>query len=365
MSSDIQKSVILVGGGHTHALVLNALKENPLQVAHITVINPGKTAPYSGMLPGYVAGHYKRAELDIDLQQLSQDVGATLIDSKAVSIDTTKKLVHLENGHTLSYHLASVDVGITSHMNDLPGFTEHGVPAKPLANFAHKWEDFRNAAGTKHVAVIGGGIAGAELSMAMAFALRADKHDASVDLLDRSYILSNSSNKTQKCIREKLKANNVSVYEHANVIQVTATGVDLADGSSIAANFVVGAAGATPHAWIKTTGLNLYKGFIIVNEYLQTSVPDVFAVGDCAHMEFDPRPKAGVYAVRQAPILLNNIRMALSDAPLTNYAPQSDYLKLVSLGDQQAFGEKMGCGMSGRIVWRLKNHIDKSFMNQF
>lgn len=365
MNSDTKKSVILVGGGHTHALVLNALKEKPLENTNVTVINPGKTAPYSGMLPGFVAGHYERAELDIDLQQLSHDVGATLVDGKAVSIDTENRLVCLEDGNNISYDLASVDVGITSHMNTFPGFSDHGVPAKPLADFASKWDGFRSTAGPKQVVVIGGGIAGAELAMAMAFALNANQPDVSVNLLDRSQILSESSIKTQKCIREKLKANKVSVLEQVNVTKVTPTGVDLADGSSIAANFVVGAAGATPHAWLNNTGLIVYKGFVVVNENLQTNMPDVFAVGDCAHMEFDPRPKAGVYAVRQAPVLLNNIRMALSNAQLSSYKPQTDYLKLISLGDKQAFGEKMGWGLSGRIVWRLKNHIDQSFMSQF
>ncbi|MBX2886474.1 MAG: FAD-dependent oxidoreductase [Granulosicoccus sp.] len=365
MSSDIQNSVILVGGGHTHALVLNALKDKPLINTSVTVINPGKTAPYSGMLPGFVAGHYQRAELDIDLHQLSHDVGATLVDGKAVSIDTEKRLVYLEDGTNLPYNLASVDVGITSHMNDLPGFSDYAVPAKPLGNFASKWDEYRSAGGPKQVVVIGGGIAGAELAMAMSFALKANRPNVSVKILDRSQILSASSVKTQKCIRQKLKANYVSVSEQVNVIKVTPNGVDLADGSSIAANFVVGAAGATPHAWLSNTGLNLYKGFVIVNEHLQTNMPDVFAVGDCAHMEFDPRPKAGVYAVRQAPVLLHNIRMALSNAQLSSYKPQTDYLKLISLGDKEAFGEKMGWGISGRLVWRLKNYIDQSFMNQF
>lgn len=356
---------MLIGGGHTHALVLNSLKVKPLGNTHVTVINPGKTAPYSGMLPGFVAGHYKREELDIDLQQLSQDVGATMVDGKAVSMDTEKKLVHLEDGTEISYDLSSVDIGITSHMNGLPGFADYGIPAKPLANFASRWGEFRSAAGPKHVVVIGGGIAGAELAMAMAFALKSNKDEVSIKLLDRSQILSASSIKTQRCVRDKLKTNNVEVLEQVNVTEVTSTGVNLSDGSSVTANFVVGAAGATPHAWLNDTGLTLYNGFVIVSETLQTNRPDVFAVGDCAHMRYDPRPKAGVYAVRQAPVLLHNLRMALSNSTLASYKPQSDYLKLVSLGGKEAFGEKMGWGMSGRFMWRLKNNIDQKFMNQF
>lgn len=375
MSSDKNKSVVLIGGGHTHALVLNSLKTKPLENARITVINPGKSAPYSGMLPGFVAGHYYREELDIDLQELCRKVGARLVDGKAISIDTVKNLIYLEDESEISYHLASLDVGITSHMKSLTGFSDYAIPAKPLGNYAAKWEEYRSANVPRHVVVIGGGIAGAELAMAMAFALKSHKGKVSVKLLDRSQILSGNSTKTQKCVRQELTANNVEVLEQVNVTEVTSTGVVLAGGSCLDANFVVGAAGATPHEWLKDTGLALYNGFITVSDTLQTSKPEVFAVGDCAHMVFDPRPKAGVYAVRQATILLHNLRVALSyrqgadiqraNSLMTAYQPQSDYLKLISLGGKKAFGEKMGWSMSGRLMWRLKNAIDQRFMNQF
>ncbi|MEP2891796.1 FAD-dependent oxidoreductase [Tateyamaria sp.] len=365
MTQNTPKSVVLVGGGHAHALVLHALKTAPLAGAHVTVINPGTTAPYSGMLPGFVAGHYTRRELDIDLAALAQKVGATLIDDKAVSMDPNQKLVHLENGAALSYDVASVDVGITSRMDALPGFKEHGVPAKPLGEFSRKWDAFRTSDGPKHVAIIGGGIAGAELAMAMAFALRNQTDLVSVRLLDRGQILSANSDKAQSRVRKELSANSVDVMEGVNVIAVTPTGITLADGTTIEANFVVGAAGATPHDWVQNTGLSLQDGFIKVDKTLQSSAQGVFAVGDCAHMTDNPRPKAGVYAVRQAPIVLQNLRNAISGAPLENYDPQSDYLKLVSLGGQRAFGEKRGWGFAGHLVWRLKDKIDRDFMNQF
>ena len=359
------KSIVLVGGGHTHALVLNALKKAPLENAQVTVINPGATAPYSGMLPGFVAGHYTREELDIDLAALSQKVGATLIVGKAVAMTTGARTITLEDGRSLTYDLASVDVGITSKMDALPGFEQHGIPAKPLDNFSRRWDAFRASVGPKHVAIIGGGIAGAELAMAMAFALRADSNLVSVKLLDRSRILSANSKKTQKEVRKALLANGVDIMEGIDVVAVNEIGLTLSDGTELEANFVVGAAGATPHNWIKDTGLDLKDGFITVDASLKSSAKGVFAVGDCAHMEQAPRPKAGVYAVRQAPFLLRNLRNALAGNRLEPYAPQSDYLKLVSLGSKRAFGEKMGWSATGHLVWRVKDHIDRSFMNQF
>ncbi len=365
MKTDPLKNVVLIGGGHAHTLVLNGLKARPLSNAQVIVINPGKTAPYSGMLPGFVAGHYERGELDIDLGRLSQKVDAVLVDDRAISIDIEKKFVRLSSGKEIFYDIASVDVGITSHMPNLPGFSDHGIPAKPLENFANRWDQYRSSYGAKSIVIIGGGIAGAELGMAMSFALRSDANSVSVKIFDRGQVLSSNSATARRHVLKELESNGVEVIEHTDVVEISGDGVSLSDDQFVASDFVVGAAGATPHPWIGGTGLKLHEGFIEVDQTLQSSAPGVFAVGDCAHLSFDPRPKAGVYAVRQAPVLLNNLRRMLKDEELQKYAPQSDYLKLVSLGGKRAFGEKFGRGMSGHLVWRLKNHIERSFMTQF
>lgn len=365
MPQNTLKSVVLVGGGHAHALVLNALKTTSLSGARVTVINPEKTAPYSGMLPGFVAGHYERAALDIDLAVLAQQVGAQLVEAKAVGMDPLRKVVILEGGAEIGYDLASLDVGITSRMDTLCGFSKYGIPAKPLGPFSQKWDAFRRSGGDKTVAIIGGGIAGAELAMAMAYALRTRREYVAVKLLDRGEILSANSPKTQMRVRKELFSNNVDVLEDVNVVAVTPEGILLANGIEIAANFVVGAAGGTPHDWLAECGLATRDGFVEVDRTLETSAAGVFAVGDCAHMIHNPRPKAGVYAVRQAPVLLRNLRNSLAGQALKIYAPQSDYLKLVSLGGKRAFGEKMGVAITGHWVWRLKDDIDRKFMTQF
>lgn len=365
MKDEKKPNIVLIGGGHTHALVMNSIAKESLENAEITVINPGETAPYSGMLPGFVAGHYSREELDINLSKISKKSGINLRLGKAEAIDTIQNRVQLDDGSEITYDIASIDVGITTRMPSLTGFTDHAVPAKPLDNFSSEWDQYRSSVGSKNVIIIGGGIAGVELAMAMAFALRSTSSDVSVMLFDRENILSTNSDNARKCLRKELKTNNVNIMEHVNVVEITSDGVKLADGSFYEANFVVGVAGATPHKWLEKTGLDHTNGFIDVNNTLQTSQSNVFAVGDCAHMTFDPRPKAGVYAVRQAPILLQNIRNMLSGSALVSYEPQSDYLKLVSLGGKRAFGEKNGFRFSGKWIWKLKNHIDKDFMNQF
>jgi len=151
----------------------------------------------------------------------------------------------------------------------------------------------------------------------------------------------------------------VEIIENAEVTQVFPEGVLLRDGRLIHSDFTTGAAGAKPHDWIAGTGLDLQDGFIAVNAQLQASDRSVFAVGDCAHMATSPRPKAGVYAVRQAPVLFDNLRAVLSGGQMRDYKPQRDYLKLISLGQKSALAEKFGTVWQGPLLWRLKDRIDR------
>lgn len=361
----LTRDLVLIGGGHTHALILRKWGMNPLPGARVTVINPGPSAPYSGMLPGFVAGHYARADLDIDLVQLARFAGARVILGAAVGLDRDRRLVQLADHPDIAFDVASVNVGITSDMPSMSGFSEHAVPAKPLGPFAASWNAYLNGAGPASVAVIGGGVAGAELVMAMAYALRERGRQAEISLIDNAQLLTATGPKAAQTIRRKLEYLGVACIEHAEVARITAQHVELADGRRINAEFVTGAAGARPYSWISNTGLDLQAGFIRVNRYLQSSDPVVFAAGDCAHLDETPRPKAGVFAVREAPILFNNLRAALGAGNLRRYKPQKDYLKLISLGSRSALAERLGTSFSGPMMWKWKDHIDQKFMNRF
>ena len=359
----LTRDLVLLGGGHTHALVLRMWGMNPLPGVRVTVINPGPTAPYSGMLPGFVAGHYTRDELDIDLIKLARFAGARIINGYAKRINTSAKTIMVAGRPPISYDVAAIDVGITSAMPDLPGFSAHGVPAKPLGRFASRWDTFQANTTQPQIAIIGGGVAGAELAMAMAYALR-DK-EPTVKLIDRGSVVTALGYKARQKMLTALTAAKVEIIEDAEVTEVFAEGIVLRDGRTIRSDFTTGTAGAKPHDWISDTGLDLNDGFITVDANLQSSDPDIFAVGDCAHLLANPRPKAGVYAVREAPILYDNLRAALSGSDLTPYKPQRDYLKLISLGGKTALAEKFGTAREGQLLWRLKDYIDRKFMTQF
>ncbi|MEM1237163.1 MAG: selenide, water dikinase SelD [Pseudomonadota bacterium] len=364
-SLPLTQDLVLIGGGHTHALVLHEWAMNPLPGVRVTVINPGPKSPYSGMLPGFLAGHYARDELDIDLVRLCRRAGARLVLGKATGLDRVAKRVQVEGRPDIAYDVASIDIGITSTLASLSGFAEHGLPAKPLGKFASAWDAYRTGEGEARVAVIGAGVAGAEVAMAMVHAFRRDGRAHHVTLIDMAAAFSALGTSAAGRLRQRVRDHGVEIIEHATPARLERDRLVLEDGREVATNLVVGAAGSNPYAWLAETGLTNDAGFIPVNRYLRSPDDSVFAVGDCAEMLESPRPKAGVYAVRQAPFLHSNLRQALSGSgPLKPYKAQGDYLKLISLGAKTALGEKWGFWGEGERLWRLKDGIDEKFMTK-
>ncbi|MEM9852862.1 MAG: selenide, water dikinase SelD [Pseudomonadota bacterium] len=354
----LTRDLVFIGGGHTHALALHAWAMKPLPGTRVTVINPEPVAAYSGMLPGYIAGHYARDELDIDLIRLARRAGARLIVDRATHIDRAAKRIDLADGPPVFYDLASLDIGITSTLAALEGFSEHGLPAKPLSRFARAWSDYRARPGPKRVAIIGAGVAGAEVAMAIAHALPR----AGVALVEKGRAFAALGARAARLLRARIEEHGIDIFEGVTPVRVTQERVMLEDGRAIEANLVIGAAGSNPYEWLRASGLTDDAGFVPVDRFLRSRDAAIFAVGDCAELE-TPRPKSGVYAVRQAPILFANLQHALSGAGARKpYFPQKDYLKLISLGRKTALGEKWGLSFAADSLWALKDRIDEKFM---
>lgn len=366
----LTRDLVLVGGGHAHALVLRKWAMAPLAGVRVTVINPAPTAPYTGMLPGHIAGHYDRDALDIDLVRLCRAAGARLILDHATGLEAAAQRINLASGRVLEYDIASLDIGITAKMPAISGFTEHAVAAKPLDVYASKWRAYlaavQDGQTLPRVAVIGAGVAGVELAMAMAYALGRTTSGAEVHLIEAAETLTGTGPATRARLLRALGARGVALHCGAKVAEIKPNSVLLTDGRRIAADFVVGAAGAIPQDWLAQTDLPLTKGFVTVEPDLRVrGHGTLFAVGDCAHIAHAPRPKAGVFAVRAAPVLHDNLRAVLTGQPTRAFDPQRNYLKLISLGETSAVAEKFGVALSGAWLWRWKDRIDRAFMDKF
>ncbi|WP_374434611.1 selenide, water dikinase SelD [Tabrizicola sp.] len=359
------RDLVLIGGGHAHALVLRMWGMSPLPGTRLTVINPDPVAPYTGMLPGLIAGHYRRDELMIDLVRLGRFAQARVILDRATGIDRAARLIHLAGRPSLPYDLAAIDIGITSDLPSLPGATAHAVAAKPLGRYAEAWEAFAAAPPARpRVVILGAGLGGVELALASAHRLLGQ--GAQVTLLDRAEaFLPSLAPAVRRTLEARLRTAGIVLRLGVQAVSIGPQSVSLAGGEEIGSDFTLTVTGARPHGWLADTGLRQEGGFLVTDALLRTSDPLIFASGDCAGIEGDPRPKAGVFAVRAAKVLHANLRASLTGKPLTAFRPQRDYLKLVSLGEQAAVAEKWGLIASGPRWWRLKDRIDRKFMAKF
>lgn len=361
------KDLVFVGGGHAHALVLLRWAMNPLPGVRLTVINPGPAAPYTGMLPGLIAGHYQRDDIMIDLLRLARQSGARAVLDRVTGIDRARREVHLAGRPPIAYDLLSLDIGIGSDLPDVPGAADHSVAAKPLGRYAEAWEAFvARALPEPRLVIIGGGVGGVELALASHHRLTALGRAPQITVVEReAAVLPHIGQAARASLLRHCEQAGIRFVTGTVAREFTANAVQLANGARLAADFTLTVAGTRPQGWLAETGLALHQGFVSVGPSLQSSDPLIFAVGDCAHLSHAPRPKAGVFAVREAPFLAHNLRAALTGGAMKPYQPQRDYLKLVSTGGKGAVADKFGLRSGGPWLWRLKDRIDRKFMAMF
>jgi selenide,water dikinase len=375
----VLRDIVLVGGGHSHVVVLKRFGMRPLPGVRLTVICRDTHTPYSGMLPGYIAGHYSYDEVHIDLARLARYAGARFFRDEALGLDRDAGKVLCRDRPPVSYDTLSINIGSTPQMSSVAGAAEHAVPVKPINDFNDRWQlllaRVRKHAGGTRIAVVGGGAGGVELTLAMQYRLRNELRAAgrnpdelSFDLLTRDdFILPTHNASVRRMFERVLAERGVELHCNAEVDQVSATRLHTSGGTTVDADEIVWVTRAGGAPWLRETGLALdADGFIQVSDTLQTATdPKVFAAGDIASMLHHPREKAGVFAVRQGPPLADNLRRAVEGKALEPYRPQSIWLALISTGDRYAVASRGALGLQGAWVWRWKDWIDRRFMRKF
>ena len=371
--------LVLVGGGHSHVGVLRSFGMRTLTNVRLTLVSTDMHAPYSGMLPGYVAGHYSHDDVHIDLQRLATFAGAALCHDEVIGIDRQAQTVLCRNGAPIRYDFLSLNLGATPQVTRVPGALEHSIPVKPIARFNQRWlallERVREHAGQTTIAVVGAGAGGVELLLAMQYRLHQElqligrKPDAlRFHLVTQSAeILPTHNPGVQRRFRAVLAERGVQVHAGTDVCEVQTGRLRAASGVVIDADEIIWVTQAGGAPWLAATGLALDDGgFVQVNEHLQSVTdPRIFAAGDVAAMVGHPLEKAGVFAVRQARPLTDNLRASVHGQPLVTYRPQRKWLALISTGNRYAVASRGGIGFAGGWVWHWKDWIDRRFMRRF
>jgi pyridine nucleotide-disulfide oxidoreductase family protein len=366
------KRLVLAGAGHAHALVLRELVRQPMPGVEIVVISPEPLAPYSGMVPGWLAGHYRFDEIAIDFAPLAAAAGARWCQGEIHALDPARRQLRLADGGTLDYEVLSLNVGSTLHAP--PAEHAQMLPLRPLAMLRRRYEPLLERWANERserpfvVTAVGGGAAGFEALLAVLSRLRALRPERAVQgsLLTRgTSLLAGLAPAARRAAFRALDRARVTVQ----------LGGSWCEAVDLSSDVVLWATGAEAHEWQRDPERRGAlavddQGFVRINEQLRSvSHPQVYATGDCASWPGEGLPKAGVHAVRMGPVLAGNLRAALRGpagaADLRPHRPQRHFLALLATGDGRAIASRGPFGAEGAWAWRWKDRIDRHFLRQF
>jgi selenide, water dikinase len=378
-ATPVLKDVVLVGAGHSHVTVLRMFGMKPIPGVRLTLISREVHTPYSGMLPGLIAGHYGFDDAHIDTGPLARFAGARLYQDEAVDLDLAGRHVICRRRPPVPYDLLSLNIGSTPNTADVPGASEHAIPVKPIDGFLRRFEALQARVlarkGRTAVALVGAGAGGVELLLAVEHRLRQAVARAGFDAGRLSFVLVSDVPDIlpsfpaafRARFHAVLAARGIAVITGAPVTRVEAGRLMLAGYGPLAADEILWTTQAAPARWLAKAGLPLdARGFLRVDQTLRVvGRDDVFAAGDTIAFSGRELPKSGVYAVRAGPALAENIRRTLTGRSLRRFRPQREALYLISTGGRHAVGTRNGLVVEGDWVWRWKDWIDRRFMRKF
>lgn len=372
---------LLLGAGHAHLQIVRWWGRRPIPGVQLVLVSAYDRATYSGLLPGVLSGQFPPDAFQIDLPTFCAKHGVALIVDRAVGLDSTRRIVRLAHHPELHFDLASINIGSVPADERLWQTHRTLVSVKPMPTFLQRFDarlqellsQHRMAPGPDllQIAIVGGGAAGIELALCLSERIRRESLPIQLRIVDRgAEILAGYAPQTVRKARELLFRRGIAIRSRSHVVacdEDLAPELVLEEGGRVRVDLVLWAAGAAPPAALKQYDLpRSDRGFLAIRPTLQTTadVP-VFVVGDTADWPGRPLPKAGVYAVRQAGVLWENLRRWQSGQELIEYRPQQKFLALLNCGDGTALLEWNGWTSHSRWAWKLKRWIDLRFLRQF
>ena len=363
------KQLVIVGAGHAHLTILKNLQEFKNAGHDVTVVSSSSLHYYSGMGPGMLSGIYRPEEIRFNVKKMSQNRGAVFIEDKVVKIHPQKKKIDLQSGQTLPYDAMSVNTGSYVPV-EAPDFSDDlVVPVKPIENLLNARHKIIAALKNKElrITVVGGGPTGVEVAGNLDRLVRNESGKCRITLVAGTRLLRQFKTGVRNRVRNALVRRKVQVIEGSRMSAIKGTSVVLSDGSDIESDIVFMAVGVKPSPLFKDSGFTIGPdGGMRVNQYLQSvSYPEIFGGGDCISFEPQALAKVGVFAVRQNPILCNNLLCFLKGTALEQFHPQKAVLLAFNMGDGTAVVQWHSLVWGGRLGFALKNYLDQTFMKNF
>jgi len=366
----MKKNLVLIGGGHAHMTALENISRFVEKGYHVTVIGPSFYHYYSGMGPGMLGGTYTPGDIRFATRDVVCKQGGTFIKDYATRIDPASKTILTAGGQSVSYDVLSVNSGSYVSTQDVPENAENIYPVKPIEKLMEASETLKLLFKRKKavVTIVGGGPSSAEVAGNIwQLANQIKENIPEIKILAGKRFMGRFPESVRSRVIRILTKRGIRILENGYVDKVTAESIVMESGESLSTDFTFLASGVKPSRLFEVSGLPVGpdKG-LLVNKYLQSvTYPDIFGGGDCICFKDQPLDKVGVYAVRQNPVLLNNLFAQLEGTPLQVFEPGPEYLLIFNLGANIGVLKKRGVVFSGKPAFWIKNYIDTKFMKKF
>ncbi len=361
------KHLVFAGAGHAHLFSLSRTRDFVNEGARVTLISPGRFW-YSGMGPGMVSQFYEPSDDTVDVQTLVEKGGGTFVKDMIERIDPVKRELHLSGGSVIPYDVLSLNLGSEVPLEKIPGAAENGTSVKPIRNLLSLREDLLARVSASRIVVVGGGAAGCEVCVNLWHLLNRAGRSRQITLVSSDErLLTQAVPRARRMIENYLKRLGIETIRGVQVCAVREQEIDLSDGRKVTFDAVVWAIGIRPPALLGEAGLPCAKdGSVSVNRFLQSPAhPEIFGAGDCICFDNTCLPRIGVYAVRQGPVLHQNLLAFLGRMPLKEFRPQKNYLLILNLGDGTGLLTYRNFVVRSRWAFLFKDWLDRRFVGKF
>jgi len=364
------KHLVLVGGGHAHMVTLANINALVGRGHRVTVIGPSEYHYYSGMGPGMLGGTYSPSDIRFATKHVVEKQGGFFVLGNAVLVRPEEKHIELESGETVSYDVVSFNAGSYVPRLNFPGNTENIYSVKPIERLMEAQAKIKELASQKliTIGILGGGpssveVAGNICQLTSAYGVNQPR----VKIFAGSGLMAKFPEPVRTRIEKSLKQRSVEIYTNSYIKTIEPDGIILESGKRYGLDFIFLAMGVRPNAIFERSGIPTGPdGGMLVNSHLQsTAYPEMFGGGDCIYFNDHPLDKVGVYAVRQNPVLYNNLMAALEGEPLQVFSPGGDYLLIFNMGGGKGVLRKKWLTFGGRPAFIIKDYIDRKFMKKF
>lgn len=361
--------LVLVGGGHAHLATLKTVGNYLSRGHRVSLISPSAYQYYSGMGPGLLSGIYRPQDVRFNVGKMVESGGGAFIESHVTRIEPGSRALILADGRTVTYDVASFNLGSEVVLDGLVATPESVFPVKPIINLlvARRSILERSREDEISIVVVGGGAAGIELAGNAWRLSRVNGMRARISLVSKGTVLERFPARARRLALESFSSRGITVREQVGMISIDTSHLGLSDGTNLPYDFAFLASGIRPPGVFRESGLPVTEdGSLLVNRELRcVGHPELFGGGDCISVEGYRLAKVGVHAVGQSHVLRHNLLAALDGGPMRPFVPKEHFMLILNMGDGSGILCKRNRIFGGRWGFLLKDYVDRRFMRRF